>query len=93
MFVQRVKEKEAELKEAEKEVNVSLESRQVGGETECGDGDLGLDRAARGETDSSLWAGLGCSLDGENLLDLHSLRPGYFLILLCKGVANQHGSQ
>lgn len=51
MFVQRVKEKEAELKEAEKEVSVSLESRQVGGETECGPGDLGLHTAAGGERD------------------------------------------
>lgn len=30
MFVQRVKEKEAELKEAEKEVNVSLGDRWEG---------------------------------------------------------------
>lgn len=30
MFVQRVKEKEAELKEAEKEVNVSLRARWEG---------------------------------------------------------------
>lgn len=52
MFVQRVKEKEAELKEAEKEVSESLESRQIGGETECGAGDLGLHRAAGGERDS-----------------------------------------
>lgn len=30
MFVQRVKEKEAELKEAEKEVNVTLTAQQAG---------------------------------------------------------------
>ena len=68
MFVQRVKEKEAELKEAEKEVSVSLESRQVGAETECAAGGLGLHRAAGGERDAQplgrtgvqrLWAGLG----------------------------------
>lgn len=77
MFVQRVKEKEAELKEAEKEVNVSLESRQVEERLSAGRGVEGL--VASGQDCSAAPVErLGGHLC---LLDLHSLRPGQFLIL------------
>lgn len=65
MFVQRVKEKEAELKEAEKEVSVTMETRQQG--RNAAGGATALTELPEGRGACKLWARLKYTSDRQRI--------------------------